>query len=103
MLNHIILLNQMINHLNNVPSESVRDAIKDGLEASIKAFPEHNVEIWKSILMGIGEDIFTPEDKNNFLMHLSQLSIDNLQEIREYLHLMSKRFIHRRMRAPLQW
>lgn len=43
----------------------------------------------------------TAEDKKNFLEILSKFSIENLEYMREYLYMICKRFIHRKMRAPL--
>jgi len=95
------LLSKMMLHLSKAPSQSVRDSIRDTIIAEIKAFPNENTMIWTPILTQMEEDILTVEEKNLFLKLLPTVRYENIDEIKELVYLISKRYLHRKMRAPL--
>jgi hypothetical protein len=93
------LVQGMVGHLANSPSQSVRDSIRDAMEAEIKAFPEENQVIWTPVLVQMGEDIMTQAEKKEFLELLPKVGLGNLEQVREYIYAISKRYIHRNTRS----
>lgn len=89
----------MIGHLEKAPSQSVRDSIRDAIEAEVKAFPQENVAIWTPILAQLAEDIMTMAEKREFLELLPKISMENLEQVREHIYCISKRYIYRNTRS----
>lgn len=95
------LLTKMLMHLAKAPSQSVRDSIRDAILSEVLAFPQENVRVWTPILASLEEDILTVAEKQGLLNLLPVVRYENLEDIKELIYLISKRYLHRKMRTPL--
>lgn len=68
------LIQELLNALEGVPPEFVRDNVIDCLKAVFLAFPLENLDLWWSPIQALSEDIFTQVEKNKFKEYLSQLT-----------------------------
>lgn len=99
--NSQVMLMKMVQHFSKAPSQSVRDSIRDAMLAEIFSFPQENKLIWTPILASLEQDILTIEEKQAFVNLLPNICYQNTEDIKELIYVMSKRYLHRKMRAPL--